>query len=338
MKTTYYTAANSTFFVGLVILLNSLALTGNVEELVVLDLGLTKEQKQLLGSLVTVVPLPHALRPRLATLVKPVLHRVRETDVAVWIDSDVMVTGPLEPLVERAAAGAICVFPDPERERWFPEWQDLFALRAPLQRRPYVNAGFFALSTQRWAGLLDRWGELCELIPVERTFAHHAGAPRADPFWASDQDAMNALLMSEVEPDAVELQGEEEEVHCHIPGDVRLVDEQALELRNGAARVTLLHQSLMPKPWMGDAWRNLQKNPYVRLAPRVLFDDDVPLRLDSRAVPAWLRPGRAAAAARRAAITAGRTRRAAYSLFYRIPPRVRMPVSGTMRRFRRRSA
>jgi hypothetical protein len=102
---------------------------------------------------------------------------------------------------------------------------------------------------------------------------------------------MNALLMSEVEPDAVELQGEEEEVHCHIPGDVRLVDEQALELRNGAARVTLLHQSLMPKPWMGDAWRNLQKNPYVRLAPRVLFDDDVPLRLDSRAVPAWPRRG-----------------------------------------------
>jgi len=332
MKTTFYTASDSTFFVGLVVLLNSLALTRNNEELVVLDVGLTEKQRHLLTGLATVITVPPALTPRLPNFVKTLVHRVWETDVAVWIDSDIMVTGPLGPIVDRAAAGAICLFPDPEIERWFPEWQNGFALRAPLRRRPYVNTGFFALSTQRWAGLLDRWGELCESVPLERTLRR--GGPKDDPFWASDQDPMNALLMSEVPAEAIDVQSADEEVHSHVPGDVRVLDERTLEVRRGSARVTLLHQSLMPKPWAADGWKNLQENPYVRLAPRVLFGDDVPLRLDSRTVPAWLRPSRGAWAARRFAITTGRARRFAYSSYYRLPPRVRIPVKATVRQLK----
>jgi hypothetical protein len=55
---TYYTIANSPFFPGLVALLNSLGLTGNRGELVVLDRGLEEEQRELLAPHATVVKLP----------------------------------------------------------------------------------------------------------------------------------------------------------------------------------------------------------------------------------------------------------------------------------------
>ena len=45
---TYYTIANAPFFPGLVALLNSLRLSGNAGELVVLDRGLEEEQRELL--------------------------------------------------------------------------------------------------------------------------------------------------------------------------------------------------------------------------------------------------------------------------------------------------
>jgi hypothetical protein len=331
MKTTLYTASDSAFFVGLVVLLNSLALTGNEEELVVLDLGLTEKQTRLLAGIATVVRVPAELSPRHPYLVKPLVHRVQETDVAVWIDSDMMVTRPLRPLIDRAATGAICLFPDPEIERWFPEWEHEFALRAPLRRRPYVNAGFFALSTRHWAGFLDRYGELCDSIPMERTLAR--GAPKEDPLWASDQDAMNALLMSEVPAEAVHVQSEHEEVHCHVAGDIRVLDERTLEVQNASSRVTLLHQSLLPKPWAADGWKNLQENAYLRLAPRVLFGHDVQLRLDPRVVPVWLRPSYTAPATRRLAIATGRARLVAYSFYHRLPPRVRTPIKATVQRF-----
>lgn len=324
MKVTYYTASDASFFIGLVVLLNSLALTGNVEELVVLDLGLTELQGQLLSGLATVVPIPPGRVPRMPYFVKPLVHRLHETDIAVWIDSDMMVTRRLAPLVERAAAGQICVFhdpPAPNRERWFPEWREEFDLRAPLRQEPYVNAGFFALSTHRWATFLDRWNELCEHIRPERTIAH--GAPQSDPLWAADQDALNALLMSEVPAGAVNIQGEGEEVHCHVQGDARVLDERTLQVSKEGGTVALLHHSLTPKPWAADGWKLLRENAYVRLAPRVLFGGDVRLPLDPNVVPTWLRPGLDARAARRLTVVRGSAYRFALR---RLPARVRAPL------------
>jgi hypothetical protein len=324
VKVTYYTASDASFFVGLVALLNSLALTGNLEELVVIDLGLTEVERQALSGLATVVRVPRERMPRMPYFVKPLVHRLQETDIAVWIDSDMIVTRRLAPLVERAAAGEICVFPDahhPNGDRWFPEWREEFNLRAPLRREPYVNAGFFALSTHRWATLLDRWREVCEHIRPERTIAH--GAPQSDPLWAADQDALNALLMSEVPAGAVHIQGEDEEVHCHHPGGARVLDERTLDVCKKGAPVTLLHHSLTPKPWQADGWKLLHENPYVRLAPRVLFGADVRLPLDANAVPPWLRPGLDARAARRLTVVGA----SAYRFALRhLPPRVRAPL------------
>ena len=314
----------------MVVLLNSLALTGNREELVVLDLGLTEPQRRRLDGLATVVHVPPALMPRHPYCIKPLVHRMRETDVAVWIDSDMMVTRSLAPLVHRAAAGAICVFPDPERERWFPQWRSEFALKQTLRREQYVNAGFFALSTHRWKTLLDRYGELCECLVPERIIGR--GGRIDDPMWAGDQDVLNALLMSEVPVGAVEVGRDDEEVHCHVAGEVRVLDERTLEVEKHGTRVTLLHHSLAPKPWAPDGWRKLQENAYVQLAPRVLFGDDVPLRLDPSLVPAWLRPGPMTPAARRLAVLRGRAYRFTYSMYYRLPKRVRRRVKAVLRK------
>jgi len=329
IKVTYYTAADARYFIGVVMLVNSLALTSNTEELVVLDLGLTKQQRNLLTGLATSVHIPGALKPRLPYCVKPLVQVMRETDVAVWIDSDMMVTRPLAPLVDRAAAGAICMFPDPEGERWFPEWQEEFELQAPLRREQYVNAGFFALSTRRWGKLLDRYWELCQRLEPERMIGH--GGRKNDPIWAGDQDALNALLMSEVPAGAIEVQGEGDEVYCHVPGDIHVHDGRTLEVHKEGQPVTLIHHALGPKPWAADGWKKFQQNVYVKLAPRVLFGDDVPLRLDPQLVPPRLRLGPWAWVARRLAGMRGRGYWFAYSVYYGLPAPVRRRVKAAVR-------
>ncbi len=301
MEATYFTAGDSGYFVGVVALLNSLALTRNTHRLVVIDLGFTSTQVSQLEEFADVIQLPET--PRLPYFVKPLVHRIRRTDVAVWIDADIMMTRALTPLLERAAAGAICLVPDPDQDRWFPEWETLFELRAPLRRLPYCNAGFFAISTDRWGGFLDRWQEVCQSIPTDQVTAD-----RSNPFHHTDQDAMNALVMSEVPPEALAIRGIDEEGHLHLDRDARIIDPCSLHVVRRGVPTLLLHHALSPKPWMADGWKILAGNAYVRLLPRVLFADDVPLRIDPGTVPAWLRPGRAAGASRRVAITAGRAR------------------------------
>ena len=87
MQATFYTIADSTFFVGAVALLNSLRLTGNDGELVLVDCGLTARQRELLS--------PHC---RLTTSeghgrpTKPAVHRLAAGELVALLDSDIMVT------------------------------------------------------------------------------------------------------------------------------------------------------------------------------------------------------------------------------------------------------
>jgi hypothetical protein len=338
MKTTFYTACDAPFFVGVVSLVNSLALTGNHQEVVVFDLGLTDDQRRFLSSSATLIIPPEHLIPSHPYLVKPLITKLHETDVAVWIDSDMMVTASLEPLVARAAEGAICVFPDPEVDRWFLEWESDLSLRSPLRRQPYVNAGFFALATPRWSGFLGRWDELCQSIPLDRTVIR--GAPKDDPLFASDQDALNALLMSEVAAESLEIRHPNEEVHCHAQPHARIIDGQKLAVEYRSVPVTLLHQALLPKPWQRQGWKILDSgNPYVRLIPRVLFAEDVRLRLAVDQVPRWLRPSRRETALRGATLAArcyrGLYRFVFFSVYYRMSPRARAPIRTCVRRVMR---
>jgi hypothetical protein len=278
------TLSDSAFFVGTVALLNSLRLTGNESEFVVLDCGLTEAERAALeagGAILIASP----DRERHPWFLKPYAATLRRGTVEVLIDSDMIVTSSLAPLIELAGAGAICVFPDHESDvdRWFPEWHELFGLRAPLRREPYVNSGFVAFSSAHWPQLAERWHELCSRIPALSTRL-------ADPtaFAQPDQDALNALLMSEIPGSAV---------HRLPPYEWnlrRVVVEDATSLTcvaDGKLQ-PLLHAASSPKVWQSGGWTRVGANAaYMRLLPRLLLDPGLTVRLSSHDVPPWVRHG-----------------------------------------------
>jgi hypothetical protein len=290
---TYYTIADAPFFPGLVALLNSLRLSGNQGELVVLDRGLERSQRERLEPHARVVELPPdaAANP---ILLKPFPQAFDPSGVVVIVDSDMLVVRALDRLVERAAAGSICVFPDPIPDRWFGEWTDEFELRSPPRRQTYVNSGFVAFSVERWPDLLARWRELCGRIPPA-----DLRSDQRSPFWAGDQDALNALFASELPAEALEVLPVEGEAYPEQLLRVRVLDERSLECELDGQPVTILHHSLGPKVWQRLGWLRLRNDAYVRLLPRLLFGNDVPLRLDAGDVPFRLRPGAAPRAVRR---------------------------------------
>jgi hypothetical protein len=289
----FFTVADAGFYPGVVALLNSLRLTGHAQELVVLDAGLARAQRRALGEHATIAELPAGTdRHPVALKAYPAVLGAGGT--VVVIDSDMIVAASLEPYLAPAAAGRVCAFPDPpwSRARWFAEWELLFGLAAPPRRQTYVNTGFVAVSTAHRPELLRRWWEVCNRIPRERVFR---GEVLSEPFYAGDQDALNAVLMSEVPADALEVLPE----YASYRERVVVEDEVTLACSFEGRPQAILHEALRPKVWHPRGWRRLRANAYVRLLPRVLFADDVALRLDPSAVPYWLRPGSGPGAARR---------------------------------------
>jgi hypothetical protein len=301
---TYYTIANARFFPGLVALLNSLRLSGNQGELVVLDRGLEDRQRELIGPHVTLVELPDERVVHPAVL-KAYAQAFEPKGPVVIVDSDMLVVRPLDWILERASAGKICLFPDPLPDRWFDEWADLLELREPLRRGTYLNTGFLAFDADRWPTLLGRWWELCTRFPAEQAFAD-----QALPFWAADQDVFNALLRSELPEGAAEELPVDGEAFPEQLLRVRVLDEQTLECELDGRPTTILHYSLGPKAWEPLGWLRLRNDAYVRLLPRLLLADDVTLRLEPGDVPYRLRAGQAPSAVRRSLDTAHRAARA----------------------------
>jgi hypothetical protein len=280
---TYYTVSDNRFFLGTVALLNSLRLTGHAGELVVLDTGLTPSQRELLDGHATVFAPPMGVDVH-PVVIKTYAHLSQPSGTVVVIDSDMIVTGSLSHILELAREGKICAYPDVPavRTRWFPEWEKTLGLRSPLRPDIYVNSGFVAFSTDHWPDLLERWREVCELIPPGEMWGSRS------PFQAPDQDALNALFMSEIPGGAVALLREAE---AAFGGDITVEDAETLMCKVNGASKTILHYLDSPKPWEPSGWLRLGAPDYVRLMRRLLFATDVPLRLDPRHVPLWLRPG-----------------------------------------------
>jgi hypothetical protein len=287
---TFFTVSDHRFFVGTACLVNSLRLTGHRGEVVVLDMGLSPAQRARLEAAATVLdPLPaHGSPPG---IFKPFPALLEPAGVLVFLDSDMIVTRSLDALVERAAGGEVVMFSDiePQRGRWFAEWEELFALSAPPRRQPYLNAGFVAFSADRWPRLLERWWHACRLVPLERTLG--AGARSSDPLCFGDQDVLNALLMSEVPREHVVGLPEEEAPSSEVLPKVRVVDGERLECRLRAHFPYVLHYWGVPKPWERNAWVRVRRNAYVRLMPRLLHAADAPVPVDPGELPRWLRRG-----------------------------------------------
>jgi hypothetical protein len=290
-----YTIADRGFFPGVVALVNSLRLGGFDRPIVILDCGFTPAQREILAPHCRLIEVPprRAINP---TQYKPFAHLLRPDGIVIVIDSDIIVTRSLEAMISLAREGRICAFADPERHRWFPEWQQLFDLQAPLRHEVYVNAGFLAWSTAHWPTLLARWWQCCE-----RTYAHRTireGASNAGPLAQADQDALNALLMSEIPSEAMALQPKEEEVFRWDLRRVSVVEPATLSCRYLGHRVTLLHNNGGGKLWDRAAWRRVtRENAYLRLLRRLLTGTDIAIRIPEQTLPLWLRAPAAARAA-----------------------------------------
>jgi hypothetical protein len=282
-EATYYTISDREFFLGTVMLLNSLRLTGNEGKLVVLDAGLDPRQRALLEGHADVVDVPKKIAGTPASM-KPYPYLVGASGTVVLIDSDIVVTGRLDEALELAREGRIVAAPawwEATRNRWFAEWETTLKLRAPLRREDWFNNGFVVIDVGRWPHLLERWWEVNELVPPEQAFVDN------QPFNAPDADALNALLMSEVPRSALALLRPGDEA---FGGQVTIEEVETLRCTLNGKPTRFLHYPDSPKPWQRRGWVRAGAPAYAKLMRRLLFEPDVPLQLDQREVPVWLRP------------------------------------------------
>jgi hypothetical protein len=287
----FYTITDAGYFPGTVALLNSLRLTGHEHELVVYDRGLTQLQRELIE--------PHA---RLFQFEKEISHPAwlkpfpyvtGDEGVAVVIDSDIIVTGSLADFLAAAGEGKVSVFEDTSPQRWFSEWQHLFALERLPRQQTYVNSGVVAWSTFHSPDLGRRWWESCQ--QHDRPYTR---GRQEDPMQFCDQDALNAVLMAEMPQDALKIWP----VQCApfgsmLMSSVRVVDERKLACFCGGRPTLIVHNSGGSTPWEHGLAPVLRKwrPAYVRLLRRVLSGPDIAIRIPQNDLPLWLRGGRTGA-------------------------------------------
>jgi hypothetical protein len=298
-------------------------LTGHRDPLVVLDAGLLPDERAALEPHASVVSMPEDRGN--PVLLKPFPYVLDADGIIVVIDSDIIVTSSLAGITELARQGKICLCPawvDAARTRWFAEWESTLQLRAPLRREDWLHDGFVVFDTTHWPHLLERWWDICRLVPAEEIFA--AGTP----FNAGDADALNALLMSELPRESVAVLPQGDEVYA---GDVTIEDLETLSCSVDGRSPKFIHVPDRPKPWERAGWSRRGSEVYLRLMRRLFFEDDVSLRLEPRQVPFWLRPD---AGGRMTLSTLLGATKAAVPVAERVPDR----ASERLRRLRRKIA
>ena len=277
-----YSVSNSAHFLGAVALVNSLRLTGWRDEIVLVDGGLTKRQRALLGSEAIIISAPRSLPPHLLKVFGPLTH---PAEAMVLIDADMIVVGSLDALlVEAVTSTRLLAVADILHDRYDARWGDLLGL-GELRRQTYVNSGFVVAPRELGGRVFTQLERLQGRIDPGRSMIA-AGRPD-DPFFFLDQDALNALLAS--------TRFRREDLHVldqsRIPlppfAGVRILDQERLRVvsADGGELIALHHYQR--KPWL----QPLAENAYSRLLPRLWLAGDLPIRLQRHDVPLRFRPG-----------------------------------------------
>lgn len=284
------TVSDDRYFVGTVGMVNSVRLTGHAFEIVVLDRGFTRAQTDLLAPECTLLQAPDDHGIPHATYLKPLAALALDADVTVFIDSDIIVTGRLDDVFESAAGGSVVAYADPEGDRWFAEWEQVFGLpRAPRQDA-YLCAALVAMSQREHPELLTRWWGACRRAYAARI----AGA--GEPVAQADQDALNATLMGWYPEGTVDVRPGHEAPQAHeLRRGVDIDDLDTLRCSYRGQPTLVLHSAGRPKPWVPVGAR---RTAYSTLLHRLLSANDVPVRVPPAMVPRWLRDGRAPAVLR----------------------------------------
>jgi hypothetical protein len=289
----FYCVADSSYFLGAVGLLNSLRLLGHREDVFILDCGLSADQHELLDPHATLVPGPVDVPPCLLKTIAPLRH---PTDVMVLIDADILATRSLANLIESASEGRVLAIKDGE-DRYFPEWGDLLGTGAP-RHQPYVSSSLVILGDgpghdvvrlmHDAQGRIDIHGSPFESRVPDRAFfrGDYAAAAENHPFFYPDQDVLNAILATQVDPRSVEVLDRRLEADPPFTG-LRVVDEHTLRCayRDGTQPYVLHHFAL--KPWLERTFHG----PYSRLLRRLLIRPDVPVQVRLGEIPLRMRSG-----------------------------------------------
>jgi hypothetical protein len=283
--TAFYTMADSTHFLGVVGLVNSLRLLGHREEILILDCGLSLEQRELLAPCASVIVGSNSTHP---TLLKAHLPLVHPANVMIVLDADVIVTRSLTSLIEQARYGRIIVFRN-DQDRHKSEWGPALGL-GRIKRRPYINAGHFILPRDLGLSVLYSYQEAVAKISLPRN-----GPPRStctrDIFYYSDQDVLNAVLGAKVPESQILYLSPWNAAFTPFKG-VR-TDLATLRSSFDDEREIFLLHHILDKPWLSPQ----PDSPYSVLLRRLLNSEDVAIRIPQKFIPLRLRFGTTARAA-----------------------------------------
>jgi hypothetical protein len=283
----FYCVVSGMYFLGAVGMINSLRLTGHSEPIFALDCGLSAAQRELLEPEATVIPAPEGREPFTLKTYAPLRH---PAEVMVLIDADMVVTRSLEPLLRTASEGRVVAFENPV-DRFVPEWGELLGL-GDVRRQPYLCSGLVAMSRSPGEEILRTLDVSQRRVDFDRTY--FGGNDREYPLMFADQDVLNAILASRVEPERIV--GLDSGLAPMPPfEDLRLLDpEQPRCIRSNGAEPYLVHQSLPWKPWLEPLYDGV----YSRLLRRMLVGEDLAIRVPPTQIPLTLRRGIRASAER----------------------------------------
>jgi hypothetical protein len=288
----FYCVSSEMFFLGAVALINSLRLLGHREPVFVLDCGLSEVQREYLSASATVVAAPGKSTPFLLKTVAPLRHPAK---VMVLIDADIIVTRSLGELIDRASSGRI-VAVEHGQERFFREWGEVAGGTARPRR--YVSSSLVLLGGAIGLKTLQSMDRVQRRIEIGRTaysgpvpdFTFLGGSSFHDldahyPFYFADQDVLNAVLATDIDPDRVDVLARRSEAITPFTG-LRLIDQDTLrcEYEDGIEPYAV-HQYLPTKPWLEPSAPGV----YSRLLKRLLRGSDLALEVPKRELPAHLR-------------------------------------------------
>jgi hypothetical protein len=276
----FYCVSDEGYFLGAVGLINSLRMVGHTEPIVLLDCGLTARQRELLGTQATVVTAPGDDPPWLSKTIAPLRH---PADLMILVDVDVIVTRSLDELITGAAGGSVVAFEN-NIDRFVPEWGKLLELGA-LRRQRYLSSGFIAVAKTPWERTLRLWQDRMRRVEGESTYFAR-NVPDYPRFYV-DQDVLNAILASEVDPKRI--MAVENRLLPAIPFEgLTVIDETSLRCAYAdGTEPYALHHILPAKPWIASGAGGI----YARLLRRLLNGPDVAVRVPRQDIPMQLRAG-----------------------------------------------
>ena len=275
----FYCVSSEKFFLGAVAMLNSLRLQGHSEPVFLLDCGLSPTQRELLEPHVALVTAPGDAPPYLAKTVAPLRH---PAEVMVLIDADMIVTRPLGELISKTAAGQVVVFRN-NLDRFFPEWGELLDL-GPIRHRASLSSGLVFFAGPVAVELLRLMEDRMSHVDFDLTYVRQNVADY--PFLLLDQDVLNAILCTRVDPELVLALDNRLAPNTPFAG-LELIDEATLHCAYEDAEPYVLHHLGRTKPWL----QRTREDIYSRLLVRLLTGPDVGIRVPDEGLPWRMRSG-----------------------------------------------